>query len=189
MVGSFLSGLFGSRGSGTDDSPETEARVRTSLGTFSIALYEARAPNTVANFMHLASTGFYDGLTFHRVIEGFMIQAGCPKGDGTGGPGWTIPDELAEDLTHDAAGVVSMANAGPDTGGSQFFITLVATPWLDGKHAVFGRVQRGMETVQQIGSVETDAGDRPVEPVVIEELALFRAGKRLTEELPRPETA
>ncbi len=144
------------------------AHVTTNLGSFQIELFEDRAPQTTKNFIDLVEKGYYDGIVFHRVIEGFMLQAGCPKGDGTGGPGYTIPDEFHADLTHDSEGMLSMANSGPNTGGSQFFVTLAATAWLDGKHAVFGKVTEGMETVRTIGATATGPGDRPLEPVVME---------------------
>lgn len=144
------------------------AEFQTNQGSFSAELFEERAPSTTGNFIDLAEKGFYDGVIFHRVIEGFMIQGGDPTGTGRGGPGYTIQDEFHPDLTHDEEGILSMANAGPDTGGSQFFITLDTTPWLDGKHAVFGKVVEGMDVVREIGSVETGAGDRPKEDVVIE---------------------
>ncbi len=144
------------------------AHFTTSLGSFQVELFEGRAPTTTKNFIDLIEKGDYDGIVFHRVIEGFMLQAGCPKGDGTGGPGYTIPDEFHAELTHDSEGVLSMANAGPNTGGSQFFVTLAPTAWLDGKHAVFGRVIEGIETVRTIGGTPTGPGDRPLEPVVIE---------------------
>ena len=144
------------------------AHFTTSLGNFQVELFESRAPVTTKNFIDLIEKGYYDGMVFHRVIEGFMLQAGCPKGDGTGGPGYTIPDEFHAELTHDSEGVLSMANSGPNTGGSQFFVTLAATAWLDGKHAVFGKVIEGMETVRTIGGTTTGPGDRPLEPVVIE---------------------
>ncbi|MFW6189757.1 MAG: peptidylprolyl isomerase [Planctomycetota bacterium] len=163
------------------------ARMQTSEGTMLFQLFEEQAPNTVANFVHLAAKGFYDGLTFHRVIEDFMVQAGCPEGDGTGGPGWSIEDEIDPDLTHESEGVLSMANAGPNTGGSQFFITLDATPWLDGKHAVFGRLMDGVEVLHRIGSVETDEKDRPVEPVTIESIGIFRDGEPVEGVPPEPE--
>ena len=144
------------------------AHFTTSLGNFQVELFESRAPVTTKNFIGLIEKGYYDGMVFHRVIEGFMLQAGCPKGDGTGGPGYTIPDEFHAELTHDSEGVLSMANSGPNTGGSQFFVTLAATAWLDGKHAVFGKVIEGMETVRTIGGTTIGPGDRPLEPVVIE---------------------
>ncbi|MCP9292857.1 peptidylprolyl isomerase [Gracilimonas sediminicola] len=118
-----------------------KATIKTSKGTINVNLFSERAPRTVANFVNLASRGFYDNLKFHRVINDFMIQGGCPNGDGRGGPGYRFEDEFHEELTHDEPGKLSMANAGPDTNGSQFFITHVATPWLDGKHAVFGEVK------------------------------------------------
>ncbi len=144
----------------------------TSHGEFRVELFEDKAPVTTKNFADLVAKGFYDGVVFHRVIAKFMIQGGDPTGTGRGGPGHTIRDEFHEDLKHDGEGVLSMANAGPNTGGSQFFITLVATPWLDGKHAVFGRVIEGIEVVRRIGGVDTDAGDRPVDPVVMEKLTI-----------------
>lgn len=144
----------------------------TSMGEFKVELYEDKAPKTTGNFIKLVEEDFYDGLIFHRVIDNFMIQAGCPLGTGTGGPGYTIKDEFGEGLTHDSEGILSMANAGPDTGGSQFFITLVETPWLDGKHAIFGKVIEGMEVVREIGKVETGARDKPVQDVVIESITI-----------------
>lgn len=143
------------------------ARFDTSLGDFSIELFEDRAPATTKNFIDLAEKGFYDGLTFHRVIEGFMIQGGCPQGTGTGGPGYKISDEFHPELRHDEPGILSMANAGPNTGGSQFFITLAPTPWLDNRHAVFGRVKDGMDVVEKIGKTRTGLNDKPVEPVTM----------------------
>jgi cyclophilin family peptidyl-prolyl cis-trans isomerase len=148
------------------------ATFQTNHGTFTVELFEQRAPVTTKNFIDLAEKNFYDGVIFHRVIDGFMIQGGDPQGTGRGGPGYTIPDEFHPELKHDAAGILSMANAGPNTGGSQFFVTLAPTPWLDGKHAVFGRVTDGMDVVQAIGSVATGAGDRPREDVVIEQLTI-----------------
>ena len=148
------------------------AHFHTNHGDFDIELFEDRAPATTKNFIDLTLKGYYNGLTFHRVINGFMIQGGCPLGTGTGGPGYKIKDEFHPQLKHDVKGVLSMANAGPNTGGSQFFITLAPTPWLDNRHAVFGKVSRGMEIVEQIGRVQTGAQDRPVEPVVIEKVEI-----------------
>jgi cyclophilin family peptidyl-prolyl cis-trans isomerase len=148
------------------------ASFTTNHGSFSIELFEDRAPQTTKNFIDLVEKGYYDGLVFHRVISGFMIQGGCPDGTGRGGPGYRIKDEFHPELTHDEAGVLSMANAGPDTGGSQFFITLAATPWLDNRHAVFGKVTSGMDVVEKIGKTRTGAQDRPVEPVVMEKVEI-----------------
>ena len=122
----------------------------TNRGTIRIKLHDDKAPKTVANFEKLAGKGFYNGLKFHRVIPNFMIQGGCPRGTGTGGPGYTFADEFHPELKHDGPGVLSMANSGPNTNGSQFFITHVATPWLDGKHSVFGRVIEGQDVVDAI---------------------------------------
>jgi peptidyl-prolyl cis-trans isomerase A (cyclophilin A) len=141
------------------------ARFETTEGEFTVELFEDRAPATTKNFADLVARGFYDGLIFHRVIDGFMIQGGCPKGTGTGGPGYQIRDEFHPELRHDGKGILSMANAGPNSGGSQFFITLAATPWLDDKHAVFGRVTQGMDVVEKIGKVKTGMNDRPVADV------------------------
>jgi cyclophilin family peptidyl-prolyl cis-trans isomerase len=148
---------------------------RTTLGDIRLELYRDRAPRTVENFLTLVRKGFYNGLLFHRVIPGFMVQSGCPKGDGTGGPGYEIPDEFHPTLRHDGAGVLSMANAGPNTGGSQFFITLAATPWLDKKHAVFGRVRGGQEVVEKIAGVPRDSNDRPRSPVRIVDVTVSGA--------------
>lgn len=144
----------------------------TSAGTFTVEMFEDLAPTTTKNFLDLVAKGYYDGLVFHRVIEGFMIQGGCPQGTGMGGPGYTIPDEFHPELRHDAAGVLSMANAGPNTGGSQFFITLAATPWLDDRHAVFGRVVDGMDVIEAIGGTRTGARDRPVTDQTINSVAV-----------------
>ena len=153
------------------------AVFETNHGTFEIELFEDKAPITVKNFIDLAEKGFYDGLIFHRVIDGFMIQGGDPSGMGTGGPGYVIPDEFHKDLKHDSEGVLSMANAGPNTGGSQFFITLAATPWLDGHHSVFGKVVKGMDVVREIGKVDTDFQDKPLAKVVMEKVTIRREEK------------
>lgn len=146
--------------------------IETNLGTIEAELYEDAAPKTVANFIDLATHGYYNDVIFHRVIDSFMIQGGDPDGTGMGGPGYTIPCEFGEGLAHSEPGMFSMANAGPNTGGSQFFITLAATPWLDGKHAIFGKVSSGLEVVQAIGRVQTGASDRPVEDVVMEKVTV-----------------
>jgi peptidyl-prolyl cis-trans isomerase B (cyclophilin B) len=134
------------------------ATLKTSQGDIRLELHADKAPKTVANFEKLVKEGFYDGLKFHRVIDNFMVQTGCPKGTGTGGPGYTFADEFHKELKHDGPGVLSMANAGPDTNGSQFFITHVATPWLDGKHAVFGHVigegQKVVNAIKQGDTIE-----------------------------------
>lgn len=126
------------------------ATIETDKGTIKLQLHDDKTPKTVGNFEKLAADGFYDGLSFHRVIEDFMVQAGCPKGTGTGGPGYQFEDEFHPELKHDGPGVLSMANAGPNTNGSQFFITHVPCPHLDGKHSVFGRVIEGQDVVDSI---------------------------------------
>jgi len=189
-VGGSLAGCLGGESS-TDESSDSSlprATLRTSMGKVVIDLYGDRAPRTVENFIGLATgstewidpqTGeavdgesMYTDVPFHRVIEGFMIQTGDPTGTGRGGPGYQFDDEFHEDLRHDGPGVVSMANSGPDTNGSQFFITLTETPHLDDVHSVFGGVTEGMDVVREIGSVETDGNDRPVEPVVLESVSV-----------------
>jgi cyclophilin family peptidyl-prolyl cis-trans isomerase len=149
----------------------SQATLHTNAGPIEVELFDDDAPNTVANFRKLAGDGFYDGLVFHRVIKDFMIQGGCPQGTGTGGPGYTFEDEPNDH--HVERGALAMANAGPNTNGSQFFIVTTAeAPWLDGKHTVFGRVESGMETVDAIEGTDTDASDRPVEPQTIERVEL-----------------
>jgi cyclophilin family peptidyl-prolyl cis-trans isomerase len=152
--------------------PNPTVTIETNHGTIVAEMFADVAPKTAANFMDLAEKGFYDGVIFHRVIEGFMIQGGDPTGTGRGGPGYQIPDEFAKGLAHTQAGLFSMANAGPNTGGSQFFITLAATPWLDGKHAIFGKVTSGLDVVKTIGKVRTGMADRPVEDVVMEKVTV-----------------
>ena len=148
------------------------ARFETSLGDFTVELFDDKAPATAKNFADLAQKGFYDGLIFHRVIDGFMIQGGCPEGTGTGGPGYKIKDEFHRNLRHEGKGILSMANAGPNSGGSQFFITLAATPWLDNKHAIFGRVTDGLDVVEKIGKVQTGRNDRPLEEVTMKKVTV-----------------
>jgi cyclophilin family peptidyl-prolyl cis-trans isomerase len=147
------------------------ATLHTSKGAIEVELYPDDAPTTVGNFTRLAGEGFYDGLAFHRVIPDFMIQGGCPRGDGTGGPGYQFEDEPNAHRVD--RGALAMANAGPNTNGSQFFIvTADACPWLDGKHTVFGRVVGGQDVVDEISRVDRDARDRPVEPVTIDRVEL-----------------
>ena len=168
----------------------THATFTTSAGTFTVRLFDEQAPKTVANFVGLATgttewkdpkTGamvtrpFYDGLIFHRVIDGFMIQGGCPEGSGRGGPGYRFNDEFGPGLRHDRPGLLSMANAGPNTNGSQFFITLAPTEWLDNRHAIFGEVVEGMDVISAIGKTPTRPGDRPVTDIVIERVAIETA--------------
>src|SRR5213083_773145 len=149
----------------------SQATLHTNAGPIVLELYDDDAPKTVENFRRLAGEGFYDGLAFHRVIPDFMIQGGCPEGTGTGGPGYTFEDEINDHKI--ARGALAMANAGPNTNGSQFFlVTTEAAPWLDGKHTVFGRVTDGMDVVDAISGLETDARDRPSTDVVIERVDL-----------------
>ncbi len=143
------------------------------MGDVKIKLYLDKAPITAGNFKDLVEQGFYDGIIFHRVIDGFMIQGGDPTGTGTGGSDKVIPDEFGEGLKHNRKGILSMANSGPNTGRSQFFITLVPTPHLDGKHAIFGEVVEGMDVVEKIGKVETDARDKPIKDVVMTKVTMI----------------
>lgn len=167
------------------------ATLETTEGRMVVRLYEKETPKTVQNFVELAegkkefrdaASGksikrpFYDGLTFHRVIPKFMIQGGCPRCDGTGGPGYQFEDEFHSSLKHDGPGILSMANAGPNTNGSQFFVTVAATPWLDGKHTVFGRVVEGADIAKKISELPRDAGDRPRKAVVLERVVIERVG-------------
>jgi peptidyl-prolyl cis-trans isomerase A (cyclophilin A) len=167
------------------------AEFATTEGSFTVRLFDQEVPETVANFVGLAegtkewthpgtrqkmtNTPFYDGIVFHRVIEGFMIQSGDPLGQGIGGPGYQFKDEFHPQLRHSKAGILSMANAGPNTNGSQFFITLGPTPHLDNRHSVFGEVTQGMEVVRRIGSTPTGRQDRPVKDVVINSVKITRS--------------
>jgi peptidyl-prolyl cis-trans isomerase A (cyclophilin A) len=167
----------------------TFANFQTSEGNFKVRLFDDEAPKTVANFTALAegtnewtdpktrqkvTRPFYDGLLFHRVIDGFMIQGGCPMGNGMGGPGFQFADEFGPGLRHDRPGLLSMANSGPNTNGSQFFVTLVPTPWLDNKHAIFGEVIEGLDVVQKIGKARTGPNDRPTPDIRIERVSIVR---------------
>ena len=154
----------------------------TSLGSFEAELYAKECPETVWNFINLAEGrqetdkegNFYDGLTFHRIIQGFVIQGGCPLGTGTGSPGYRFKDEFHPSLRHDSEGVLSMANAGPGTNGSQFFVTLDATPHLNDRHSVFGKVIKGIDVVKKIEAVKTDSADKPLEPVLMNKVTIQR---------------
>ncbi|MBQ3365826.1 MAG: peptidylprolyl isomerase [Acidaminococcaceae bacterium] len=152
---------------------ERKIQFTTNKGVFVAQMFEEKAPQTTKNFIELTEKGFYDGIIFHRVIDGFMIQGGDPTGTGRGGPGYRIKDEFGEGLVHDSEGILSMANAGPNTGGSQFFITLAPTPWLNGHHAVFGKIIKGMDVVREIGAVATNFQDRPLDPVVMEKVEVL----------------
>lgn len=142
--------------------------LQTSMGTMRAEIFQDKAPATAKNFLTLVQKGFYNGLIFHRVIPGFMIQGGDPNGTGSGGPGYAIPDEFHPSLKHDGPGIFSMANAGPNTGGSQFFITVAPAPWLNGKHAIFGKLVSGQDVAERIVNVPRDGHDRPRTPVRIE---------------------
>ena len=175
---------------GADELPKgLYAQFITSMGDFTCELFEAKAPKTVRNFVGLATGDkpfidprsgrkvarrFYNGLTFHRVIKKFMLQGGCPLGKGTGGPGYEFEDEFHASLRHDRPGRLSMANSGPNTNGSQFFVTTVPTPWLDDKHSIFGQVVKGMATVRRIEAVRTGEQDRPLRPVMIRQVRILR---------------
>ncbi|MBS1360515.1 peptidylprolyl isomerase [Phascolarctobacterium succinatutens] len=155
-------------------SENRKIKFTTNKGVFVAEMFEDKAPLTTKNFIELVEKGFYDGIIFHRVIDGFMIQGGDPTGSGMGGPGYKIKDEFGEGLKHDDEGILSMANAGPNTGGSQFFITLAPTPWLNGHHAIFGKVVEGMDVVRLIGVVPTDFRDRPREAVTMEKVEVVK---------------
>jgi cyclophilin family peptidyl-prolyl cis-trans isomerase len=163
----------------------TVAIIKTNMGTIEVELFADQTPKTVENFVGLAEKGYYNGIIFHRVIKDFMLQAGDPTGTGSGGAsfwGGKFEDEFVSDLKHDTPGILSMANAGPNTNGSQFFITLVPTPWLDGKHTVFGKVINGMDVVYAIGKVKTAAGDKPINEVVMEEVTIEKRVGTSTED-------
>jgi len=165
-----------------EDIERATAVFETNQGTFEAELYAKECPETVWNFINLAEGrqdtsregNFYDGLIFHRVIAGFMIQGGCPSGTGTGGPGYKFDDEFDTSLRHSSEGILSMANAGPGTNGSQFFITLGPTPHLNDNHSVFGKVTEGLDVVKKIGTTKTGPGDRPAEDVVMEKVTIRR---------------
>ena len=150
-----------------------KAKIQTTLGDIHIDLYRGDAPKTVENFIKLSKQGFYNGIIIHRVIPNFMIQTGDPTGTGTGGPGYQFEDEFSQNLRHDKPGVLSMANSGPNTNGSQFFITEIATPWLDDRHSVFGFVTEGFEIVKKIAHAARDSSDKPVEEIRMESVTIL----------------
>ena len=152
-----------------------KARIETNAGVIEVELYADKAPKTVENFTKLAKKGFYDGIIFHRVIPDFMIQTGDPNGTGTGGPGYKFNDEFNKTLRHNKSGVLSMANSGPNTNGSQFFITTVPTPWLDDKHSVFGQVISGMDVVAKIEKAPRDRNDKPLETIRMEKVTIIES--------------
>ena len=159
----------------------TVAIIQTNMGTIELELFADKTPKTVENFVGLANKGYYNGVIFHRVIDNFMIQGGDPTGTGRGGQslwGGKFEDEFVPELKHDTEGILSMANAGPNTNGSQFFITLVPTPWLDGRHTVFGKVIKGMDVVKAIGKVPRNQQDRPLKDVVMEKVTIEKRPKQ-----------
>ena len=151
----------------------TQVRIETTLGVIEAELFSQDAPKTVKNFVDLTKKGFYDGITFHRVIPDFMVQTGDPTGTGMGGPGYQFEDEFSPKLKHDKPGVLSMANSGPGTNGSQFFITVVPTPWLDGHHSVFGKVTKGQDVVNKIVNTPRADDDKPLSPVAMKKVTII----------------
>ena len=159
----------------------TKVRMETNMGVMEFELYDELVPETAGNFKKLVEEGFYDGQRFHRIIKDFMVQGGDPLSKdvanmarwGTGGPDYSIKDEFVDELKHDTKGLLSMANSGPNTGGSQFFITLVPTPWLDGKHAIFGKITSGENVLAALGAVETGESDRPVEEIIVTKVSVI----------------
>lgn len=158
----------------TDVNMGTKILIETNMGNIKVQLFDEKVPITAKNFKDLVEKKFYDNTIFHRVIKNFMLQGGDPKGNGMGGPGYTIKDEFHSSLKHNKKGLLSMANSGPDTGGSQFFITLVPTPWLDNKHAIFGEVIEGMDIVEKIGKTQTNANDKPLNDVVVKSMSVLK---------------
>ncbi|MBT3262600.1 peptidylprolyl isomerase [Candidatus Woesearchaeota archaeon] len=159
----------------------TKIKMETTAGDMEFELFDELVPETAGNFKKLVEEGFYDGQRFHRIIKDFMVQGGDPLSKdvanmarwGTGGPDYSIKDEFVDELKHDTKGLLSMANSGPNTGGSQFFITLVPTPWLDGKHAIFGKITSGENVLAALGAVETGESDRPVEEIIVTKVSVI----------------
>ena len=164
-----------------DENQKLVAKINTTMGDIEIELFPDKTPKTVENFVGLATQNYYDGIIFHRIIDQFMIQGGDPTGSGSGGKsyfGGSFEDEFHDDLTHNGAGILSMANAGPNTNGSQFFITLVPTPWLDGKHSIFGKVIGGIEVVEAMGKVATSKPfDKPLKDIVMNKVIVEKVTK------------
>jgi len=154
----------------TEKVKNTIVVFETTMGTMKAELFDQKAPLTTDNFKTLINKDFYNGIIFHRVIKDFMIQGGCPDGTGRGGPGYKIKDEFHPELKHTKGGLLSMANAGPNTGGSQFFITLKATPWLDNRHAIFGELIEGLDVLEKIGKISTGAMDRPKKDIIMKKV-------------------
>ena len=159
-----------------DPSANYTATIRTNQGPINVQLFASQTPKTVNSFVFLAREGFYNGIIFHRVIQGFMIQGGDPTGTGAGGPGYRYEDEIDPTLVFDGPGILAMANAGPNTHGSQFCITVAATTFLNGNHTIFGRVTTGQDVVTGISLVRTGPGDRPVSPVIIQSIEILKDG-------------
>ena len=151
-----------------------KVKIETTLGVIEANLFAKEVPKTVANFVKLAEKGFYDGIIFHRVIPDFMIQTGDPNGTGTGGPGYQFADEFSPNLKHSKPGMLSMANSGPNTNGSQFFITVAATPWLDNKHSIFGEITSGMDIAKQISMVNRDRSDKPIKELKMIKVTILK---------------
>ena len=174
----------------SSEDPYTHVQFDTSIGTFVVELYHRHAPRTCYNMAALAHAGYYDGTMFHRIIRDFMVQGGDPTGTGRGREsiyGGKFNDEITRNLKHTGAGVVSMANSGPNTNGSQFFITLKAAPFLDGKHTIFGRIYSGMGVIQRMGMVATDDQDRPMNPITIHKATPFRGPPQDQQTLQSPQ--
>ena len=174
--------MIGTKNDYKENVDRLTAVFETNMGTFEAELYAKECPETVWNFVNLAEGrqdtqrggNYYDGLSFHRIIKDFVIQGGCPFGMGSGGPGYQFKDEFHPDLKHESEGILSMANAGPGTNGSQFFVTLAPTPHLDNRHTVFGKVVKGLEVVMEIGKVKTGLMDKPKQPVIMKKVTIQR---------------
>lgn len=172
LCGGMISGLAAGTANAQDDNKELKVKITTNMGVIEAKLFHKQTPKTVSNFVELARKGFYNGIIFHRVIPNFMIQTGDPKGNGTGGPGYNFADEFVPELKHTKPGILSMANAGPNTNGSQFFITVKETPHLDGRHTVFGEVTSGMDIATKISEAKSQ-NDKPVTDIKMEKVEII----------------